>query len=131
LSRILVIDDDDLVRNTLVRMLERAGFDVAAAKNGREGLARFHSEPPDLIVTDVIMPELDGIETIMALRQESPGIPIIAVSGGGKTHAMQFLDVAHKLGADIILPKPFRQADLVSAIARLLERGKHRKNVAQ
>jgi len=124
LSRILVIDDDDLVRNMIGRMLERAGFEIMMAKNGREGLARFHTAPPDLIVTDVIMPELDGIETIMALRQAAPAIPIIAVSGGGKAHAMQFLDVAHKLGADLILPKPFRQADLVSAVTRLLERAK-------
>jgi CheY-like chemotaxis protein len=127
----LVIDDDDLVRNTLVRMLERSGFEVVAAKNGREGLARFHNEPPDLIVTDVIMPDLDGVETIMAVRQESPGIPIIAVSGGGKAHAMQFLDAAQKLGADLVLPKPFRQDDLASTIARLLERGKPRKDAAQ
>ena len=129
MSRILVIDDDDLVRSTLVRMLERSGFDIVTAKNGREGLAQFHAEPPDLVVTDVIMPDLDGIDTIMILRQESPGIPIIAVSGGGKAHAMQFLDAAQKLGADFILPKPFRQSDLVSAIARLLEPGKKRKNV--
>jgi CheY-like chemotaxis protein len=131
LSRILVIDDDDLVRDTLVRMLERAGHKTVAAKNGRQGLAQFHREPPDLIVTDVIMPDLDGIETIMALRQASPAIPIIAVSGGGKAHAMQFLDAAQKLGADLILPKPFKQADLMAAISGLLARDERRKDASQ
>ncbi len=130
MSRILVIDDNDLVRDTLVRILERAGFETAAAKNGREGLAQFHSQPPDLVVTDVIMPDLDGIETIMALRQAAPGIPIIAVSGGGKAHAMQFLDIAQKLGADLALSKPFKPAELVSAITELLARDKSRKGAA-
>jgi CheY-like chemotaxis protein len=131
LTRILAIDDDDLIRTMLVRMLERSGFEVVTARNGREAMARFHSEPPDLIVTDIIMPDLDGIETIMELKRASAGIPIIAISGGGRAHAMQFLETAQKLGADVILPKPFREADLVSAISRLLGHGWSREDLAQ
>jgi len=121
-TKILVIDDDDLVRGTFVQMLTRAGFDVAEAKNGREGLAQYKSQSPDLILTDVIMPDQDGIETILALRALSTTIPIIAISGGGRAHVMEFLDAARKLGADLVLAKPIRQAELVDAINRLLAR---------
>jgi len=128
MSKVLVIDDDDLVRDTFVQMLTRAGFEVATAKNGREGLARFRSESPDVIMTDVIMPDQDGIETIMALRQASSTIPIIAISGGGRAHVMQFLDAAQKLGADMVLSKPIKQPELISAISRVLEIGAGRKS---
>ena len=128
MSTILVIDDDDLVRDTLVRMLERAGFQAVSARNGREGLAQFHSHPPDLIVTDIIMPDFDGIETVMAFKRTAPAVPIIAVSGGGRTHTMQFLEAAQRLGADMILSKPFKQAELVSAITQLLARPKNKEN---
>src|ERR1700726_4302606 len=104
MPKILVIDDDDGVLETLARMLQSAGFEVTVAKDGRDGLARFHSDCPDVVLTDVIMPDQDGIDTIIALRKVSRTVPIIAVSGGGRTHTMQFLEVARKLGADLILP---------------------------
>jgi CheY-like chemotaxis protein len=126
LKRILVIDDDDLVRDTLIRILSRAGYEAIAAKDGREGVARFRESPPDLILTDVIMPDQDGIETIVELRQLAPAIPIIAISGGGRARAMQFLDAAHKLGADKVLSKPIKQADLVAAISELLTKAAER-----
>ena len=127
MRRILVIDDDDLVRDTLLRILARAGSDVAGAKDGREGVDRFRESPPDLILTDVIMPDQDGIETIVELRRLDPKLPIIAISGGGRAKAMQFLDAAHKLGANKVMSKPVKQADLLTAISELLEKIEERK----
>lgn len=127
MSRILVIDDDDLVRDTLVRILTRAGYDAIGAKDGREGLKHFHLEPPDLIVTDVIMPEQDGIETVLQLRRSDATLPIIAISGGGRARAMQFLETAQKLGADLVLPKPVKQHDLLAAVSQLLARVKEHR----
>ena len=127
LKRILVIDDDDLVRDTLARILVRGGYEAVSAKSGREGIARFRENPPDLIVTDVIMPDQDGIETIVELRQMDPALPIIAISGGGRAKAMQFLDAAEKLGANKVLSKPVKQADLLAVIAELLSRAADRK----
>ena len=127
LKRILVIDDDDLVRDTLARILVRGGYEAVSAKSGREGIARFRENPPDLIVTDVIMPDQDGIETIVELRQMDPAPPIIAISGGGRAKAMQFLDAAEKLGANKVLSKPVKQADLLAVIAELLSRAADRK----
>jgi CheY-like chemotaxis protein len=127
LKKILVIDDDNLVRDTLVRILVRAGYEAIPAKDGREGITQFRKDPPDLILTDVIMPDQDGIETIVELRQLAPALPIIAISGGGRAKAMQFLDAAHKLGADKVLSKPVKQADLLAAIHELLTRASEKK----
>ncbi len=128
MSRILVIDDDDLVRDTLVRILTRAGHDAIGAKDGRDGVKQFQLQPPDLIVTDVIMPEQDGIETVLQLRRSDATLPIIAISGGGRARAMQFLETAQKLGADLVLPKPVKQQELLAAVSQLLARVKDRKH---
>jgi CheY-like chemotaxis protein len=120
MTKILVIDDDDLVRETLQQILVRDGFDVVVAKDGRDGITKFTSARPDLVVTDVIMPDTDGIETVLALRQVSPNVPIIAVSGGGRARAMEFLAAAQKLGANMVLAKPVRRAELLAAVNQLL-----------
>jgi CheY-like chemotaxis protein len=118
--KILVIDDDSLVRDTIVRILERKDYQVIVASDGRRGLRMFHSEQPDLVITDIIMPEAEGIETIREIRREVPDAKIIAISGGSRIGNMDFLDVAGKLGASEVLPKPFDPVDLVNLVSRCL-----------
>jgi DNA-binding response OmpR family regulator len=121
MPKILVIDDDALVRHTISRILERSGYQVVLAEDGAEGVAKFRNERPDLVITDLIMPEKEGIETIIEMRREDPAARIIAVSGGGRLGAMDFLVVAHKLGAGEILRKPFEPAELLGCVSRALE----------
>lgn len=119
-ARILVIDDDPAVLSTVRRILERAGHEVLDAQDGREGLSLARREDPDLIITDLIMPEMEGIETIRTLREELPGVKIIAVSGGGAMGPGTYLTDAEILGADRALAKPFTPAQLVDLVESLL-----------
>ncbi len=120
MPKILVIDDDILVRRTIARILERSGYEVVLAEDGVQGVASFRSERPDLVITDLIMPEKEGIETIIEMRREDPNARIIAVSGGGRLGSMDFLVVAGKLGASEILRKPFEPAELLGCVTRSL-----------
>lgn len=120
MAKILLIDDDDDVRRTLVRMLQMAGHEVHEATDGDSGLALFEELKPDLVITDILMPEKEGIETIMILKREHPDVKILAISGGGRSGAMDFLEMARSLGADQVLQKPFRRADLLDLVAKLL-----------
>ena len=104
---VLVIDDDADLRSTLRDMLEELGCHVVTAKDGVEGVTRFEQQTVDLVFTDILMPRQEGIETIRALRKLRPGLPIVAMSGGGPLHDMRYLDFAGKLGADHVLQKPF------------------------
>ena len=119
-AKVLVIDDDMLVRRTISRILEHGGYQVALAEDGAKGVAKFRSERPDLVITDIIMPEQEGIETIIQLLRENPKAKIVAVSGGGRLGSMDFLTVASKLGAAAILRKPFEPAELLGCVARAL-----------
>lgn len=116
MARLLLIDDDTLVRQTLEQALARAGYAVFAAGNGREGLAVLDRETVDLVITDIIMPEAEGIETIRELRRRAPAIPIIAISGGGQTGRLDFLGIAQQFGAAHVLAKPFTLATLIAAV---------------
>jgi CheY-like chemotaxis protein len=121
MKKVLVIDDDVLVRDTIVRILERKGYSVLVAADGVRGLRMFHSEQPDLVITDIIMPEKEGLETIREIRRSRPNAKIIAISGGARIGNMDFLRMAGELGASEIIPKPFDPADLVGLVARCLE----------
>jgi CheY-like chemotaxis protein len=121
MQKILVIDDDSLVRDTLVRVLERRDYQVLVASDGLRGLSMFRSEQPDLVITDIIMPEKEGLETIREIRGECPDAKIIAISGGARIGNMDFLDFAGKLGASEIIPKPFDPTDLVTVVSRCLD----------
>jgi DNA-binding response OmpR family regulator len=99
--------------------MEAAGHTVLEASNGAAGLKRFREDDPDLVITDIIMPEREGVETIMALRKESPGTPIIACSGGGGG-GVDYLEIALKLGAQRVFPKPFSLNAIVAAVDELL-----------
>jgi len=100
MARILVVDDEDLVRLTLRQMLEAGGHEVIEAANGKQGVALEAENPVDLVVTDIIMPEQEGIETIVQLRRKNPSLKIIAISGGGRMKNMDFLKIAANVGAD-------------------------------
>ena len=120
MTTIVLIDDDDDVRRTLVRMLETAGHQVHEAADGSSGLELCLRVDPQLVITDILMPEKEGIETIMVLKRAQPALKIIAISGGGRSGAMDFLEMARALGADEALQKPFRRAELLAVIDRLI-----------
>lgn len=115
MARVLVIDDDEAVRNMVVAALAHAGHLVTAAANGRKGLELFRAEPADLIVTDIVMPERDGVEVMMTLRKEFPGVPVIVMSGSAINSTL-YLNIAQKLGARCKLEKPFSAATLLRAV---------------
>ncbi len=120
MSKVLVIDDDLLVRETIVRILERKGYQTLMAADGRRGLSAFSSEQPDLVITDIIMPDKEGLETIREIRLERPDAKIIAISGGGRIANLDFLEFAGKFGACEVMAKPFDPADLLETVARCL-----------
>jgi CheY-like chemotaxis protein len=120
MTHILVIEDDESVRGALGQTLGRLGYEVSSACNGKEGLSRAQERPPDLVITDLIMPETEGLETIIELRRRSPQIKIIAISGGGRLSTENFLGVAKKFGAHGTLAKPFSREELKAAIAAAL-----------
>lgn len=120
MSRILVIDDDPHVRDILRRMLERQGYEVLAAANGREGIRLFRNQVPDLVVTDILMPEKEGLETIRELRQESPDVKIIVVSGGGDLgEPSSILYMARQFGARYSFQKPIPRDKFLAAVREL------------
>jgi len=123
MRRILVVDDDTQIRHMLREILEREGYEVAVAENGREALALFDRHPTDLIITDLIMPEQDGVETIMEFTQKYPAVKIIAISGGGRIGPRDYLEMATALGARRTFYKPFKRQDILTAVQELLAEG--------
>ena len=121
MARILLIEDDDQMRAMLRQMLERSGYDVAEATNGRVGINLHKASPADLIITDLIMPDKEGIETILELKQDYPELKIIAISGGGQVHPEAYLHMAQRAGALRTLAKPFDREDLLNMIKELLD----------
>lgn len=119
MARILIIDDDVQLCATLRDVLEREGYEVAEAHNGREGLERYQEAPTEVMITDILMPEQEGLETIMTLRRVDPQAKIIAISGGGQTGRMDFLHLAAMLGAQRTLWKPFHPQELIEAVRDL------------
>lgn len=117
--QILLVDDDDLSRGTIHQMLERAGHRVVSTQNGAEALDLFRADRPDLVITDLIMPDTDGLELIQELRKADTLVRILAISGGGRVNANEYLTVARKFGAAGILAKPFSNQELKEAIAAI------------
>jgi YesN/AraC family two-component response regulator len=122
MATVPIIDDECIVRLTLRDCLESQGHRVLEASDGAEGLQVFDNEPVDVVVTDIVMPEKEGVETILELKRRSADIGIIAISGGGRIDATDFLRIAHRLGADHTLQKPFALPDLHAALNDCLER---------
>lgn len=121
MARILIIEDDNEVRDYLESVLSRDGYDVAGASNGKDGVALFQQDPADLVITDIIMPEKDGIETILDLKRSNPGLKVIAISGGGRAEPENYLHSAKLIGANLTLRKPFTNEAMLEAVRSLLE----------
>ena len=117
---ILLIDDEEGFRNVLMQVLVNAGYDVIAASNGEEGIRYFHEKPADMIITDIIMPEKEGIETIIELKKAFPHVKLIAMSGGGWYGTDIDFDMARKLGAHT-LNKPFALQELLDIVRETLD----------
>jgi DNA-binding response OmpR family regulator len=119
MRRILLVDDDDSFRKMLRLTLVKLGYDVLEAGDGKEALRLIHEAPPDVVMTDLIMPEKEGLETIQALRRTHPSVKIIAMSGGGRINARDFLVVAKLFGAHRTLIKPFSNQEMTAALDEL------------
>jgi DNA-binding response OmpR family regulator len=128
---ILIIEDEADIRRALMKVLDREGFSVEAASFGEHGVELARNGSFDLIITDIIMPGIDGVETIRQIRATAPGIKVIAISGGGNGGPMNYepdaiktdayLAAADKLGADRLFTKPFEREEILSAVRELLD----------
>ena len=118
---VLIVEDDNELREMLKISLTRRRITVLEATNGKEAIAHFKPSVTDLIVTDLIMPEEDGLKVIMTLRAMKPSLKVIAISGGGKAGPGSYLNMAKVLGADAVYSKPFSINDLISKIEELLK----------
>jgi len=130
MASILIIDDEEDIRDALQMVLERAGYEVRVASNGNEAIELQREAPAQLVITDIIMPEKDGVRTIKELSREFPGVRIIAISGGGGVEPLAYkpgaitttayLAAAKEVGADRVFAKPFDRKDLIQAVDDLL-----------
>jgi len=121
MAKILIIDDDNQFREMLHEMVKREGYIVFSALDGAEGMKIFKQEKPDLVITDIIMPEKEGLETILELKKNVPEVKIIAISGGGRSHPGDYLLTAKYFGADKTLAKPFSKSELLNSIVEVLK----------
>ena len=122
MARILLIDDDDSVREMLSATLTAYGHTVIQAGDGHEGLKLFEHANPDLVITDIVMPEKEGIEVLSVLRTLRPSVKVIVMSGGGRNRPADYLYIAKALGASSVLTKPFSSQVLITAVEELLAR---------
>jgi DNA-binding response OmpR family regulator len=127
MAKILVMDDEPSILLMIKKMLEKEGYEVAVALNGIEGMELFEENKPDLVITDIIMPGKEGLETILELRKKYSELKIIAISGGGRIGPQGYLPSAKYLGADMVFQKPLVQKEFVMAVSFLLDK-KNTKN---
>ena len=120
MPHIIIIDDDNDIRAILKAMLEDAGHEVDEASDGHKGIELCRRRSPDVVITDILMPEMDGIELIRLLKKEFPAVGILAISGGGRISADHYLKLAGNLGAVRELSKPFSRQALITEIDTLL-----------
>jgi DNA-binding response OmpR family regulator len=120
MAKILLIDDDESLRGILRETLAHFGHMVIEACNGKQGLELFEQTKPDLVITDIVMPEKEGLEVLMELRRKPSPVKIIAISGGGTTGKVEYLHVAKLMGAAAVLAKPFSVDALMGAVDALL-----------
>jgi CheY-like chemotaxis protein len=120
MSRILVIDDDELLRRFVVALLERRNYSVQAVDSGEAGIELAAASDFDLVITDIVMPGTEGLETIKQIRRHKPGIKILAVSGGGSSKG-DYLHYAERLGANAALAKPFEPVEFLEVVAALIK----------
>lgn len=121
MARILVVDDDTMVRTTIRAGLLRAGHAVLEAGDGEEAIGVLQKAEVDLVVSDIVMPEVDGIGLLLKLRKQFPQLRVIVISGGGRMQNVDFLRMAQTLGADRVLAKPFTPDQLQKAVQAVLD----------
>ena len=131
MARILIIDDEPQIRSMLTLMLERDGYEVVEAPDGVEGIKVYRQNPADLIITDLIMPNKDGIGMIIDLKKEFPDVKIIAMSGGGLNKPDGYLKGAKKLGASCTLTKPIDREEMLRAVRDILRDSPGQQESAQ
>jgi CheY-like chemotaxis protein len=119
---ILIIDDEPQFRSLFIEKLAKFPYTVLEAENGDEGLRRFQENKPDLVVTDLVMPKKEGIETIIELKKTTPGVKIIAISGGGRNTPGSYLDMAKRMGAAHVFAKPVDWEKMLAAIQEMVQR---------
>lgn len=125
MARIIIAEDEESCRTILARNLKRQGHEVATAANGLELLQLTDHSPPDLVITDLNMPQMDGVEAIQRLRKRHPNLPVIAISGGCRSLEGPHLDSALSSGAARVLAKPFPFSDLALQVQEALARSRH------
>ena len=120
MKRILIIDDEESIRMIFTEILTRAGYAVDAAGDGRKGIARLAETGADLVITDIMMPEMDGLEVLQQIRGYNEDLPVIAISGGMRDRPINFLPHAKKMGACQVLEKPIGMKELLAAVQAAL-----------
>ena len=120
MANILLVEDEEQLRSLLKIVLESAGHTVQEAGDGKEALESYVRNPADLMVTDIVMPNKEGIETILEFRRNHPGLRIIAMSGGGRNSAQDYLKLAKSFGADYVLTKPFSNQAILDVVKTVL-----------
>ena len=120
MASILVVDDEEPVRFALRRVLENAGHAVDEAEDGSRALKALQNKTYDLLVSDILMPNRDGIEMIIEVKRAHPALPVIAISGGGQVGAQTYLEMAVALRVEAALPKPIRPTELLAAVDKVL-----------
>jgi len=121
MTSILIIEDDDKFREMLSLMLESAGYIIQEAPNGEKGLKLFKKNPTDIVITDIFMPEIEGLEVIQTIRQDNPNTKIISISGGGRGGDFMYLEQTLEFGANKCLTKPFLEDELLTAVKEVLK----------
>ena len=120
MARILVVDDNASMREAVCEILEQTAHETISAGDGRYAAQTHRSTPVDIVITDLFMPDTDGLEIIYQFRRDFPDVKIIAISGGGSRGLVELLTVAKNMGAQRALMKPFTWEDLLSAVNELL-----------
>jgi DNA-binding response OmpR family regulator len=118
-SLVCVVDDDTGVRQTICMILETAGYVTSQARDGKEGLEAIARTRATIAVIDILMPNQEGLETIAQAKERFPGLKVLAITGGGQAGTLSYLTLASALGADAVLPKPFRSEELVNKVRQL------------
>lgn len=127
MARLLIIDDNPEFRAILRTHLETRGHNITLASDGDQGLTVLEGGDIDVVLTDILMPQRDGVEVLRTVKKRWPDLPVIAISGGGWIGAQELLGMAERLGADQVLTKPVRRDDLLKAVDTALQDVAHRQ----
>lgn len=120
-KQILILDDSLSIRVMLRELLEPMGYEITEAVDGNDGLMKLRNAPAHLVITDIVMPDREGLEVIREIKRDYKDVKIIAISGGGKTSASEYLRFAELFGAHCVFKKPFKPRDVLIAVQELLD----------